>query len=126
MANSGRFRRRNRFAVSLSLVLTGISIPVYAQDSTKPSSVVRTINGVRQVVLENQHVRLTFEPDRGGRCSEFLFKDNGEQIIGDEDVSGMFLDHWAKFAWPSTRAASSTAATPVALSSAPAHSPTWS
>lgn len=58
-------------------------------------------NGAQQVVLENRHVRLTFEPARGGRCSRFVFKDNDEQIVGNEDVSGMFLDHWAKFAWPS-------------------------
>ena len=59
------------------------------------------VNGTQQVVLENRHVRLTFDLARGGRCIKFLFKDNGEQIIGNEDVSGMFLDHWSKFAWPS-------------------------
>ena len=91
----------NRFSVLVSTLIAVVSTSVCAQDSTKASSDVRTVNGVRQVVLENRYVRLTFEPARGGRCSKFSFKDNGEQIIGDEDVSGMFLDHWSKFAWPS-------------------------
>jgi uncharacterized membrane protein len=30
-----------------------------------------------------------------------VFRDNGEQIIGDADVCGMFIDHWAKYTWPS-------------------------
>ena len=91
----------SRFAVLLSALIAVFSTPVYAQVSTKTSSDVRLVNGVQQVVLDNQHVRLTLVPARGGRCSQFLFKDNGEQIIGDDDVSGMFLDHWSKFSWPS-------------------------
>jgi uncharacterized membrane protein len=91
----------NRFPVLLSTLIAVVSTSVFAQNSTKVSSDIRTVNGVQHVVLENRHVRLTFDPARGGRCSKFLFKDNGEQIIGDEDVSGMFLDHWSKFAWPS-------------------------
>ena len=91
----------SRFAVLLSALIAVFSTPVYAQVSTKTSSDVRLVNGVQQVVLDNRHLRLIFVPARGGRCSKFLFKDNGEQIIGDDDVSGMFLDHWSKFSWPS-------------------------
>jgi len=91
----------NRFVVLLSALIACSSTSVFAQQATKVSSGVRTENGVQQVVLENSDLRLFFEPSRGGRCSQFVFKDNGEQIIGDDDVSGMFLDHWAKFAWPS-------------------------
>lgn len=53
------------------------------------------------VTLENEFLQLIFEPARGGRCKHFLFKDTGEQIIASEDLSGMFLDHWAKYSWPS-------------------------
>ncbi|MDP7301930.1 MAG: hypothetical protein QGG09_02450, partial [Pirellulaceae bacterium] len=91
----------NRFAVLLSTLIAVVSTPVWAQESKTVSSDVLTVDGGQHVVLENRYVRLTFDPARGGRCSKFLFKDNGEQIIGDEDVSGMFLDHWSKFAWPS-------------------------
>ena len=54
-----------------------------------------------QILLKNRFLELTFDPERGGRCSQLLIRTTGEQVIGDEDVSGMFLDHWAKYAWPS-------------------------
>lgn len=91
----------SRFAVLFSALVAVVSALVCAQDSVKVPAAVRMVNGTQQVVLENRHVRLTFDLARGGRCIKFLFKDKGEQIIGNEDVSGMFLDHWSKFAWPS-------------------------
>ena len=54
-----------------------------------------------RILLKNRFLELTFDPERGGRCSQLLIRTAGEQVIGDEDVSGMFLDHWAKYAWPS-------------------------
>ncbi|MBB76879.1 MAG: hypothetical protein CMJ75_20430 [Planctomycetaceae bacterium] len=54
-----------------------------------------------RILLKNRFLELTFDPARGGRCSRLLIRATGEQVIGDEDVSGMFLDHWAKYSWPS-------------------------
>ena len=54
-----------------------------------------------RILLRNRFLELTFDPARGGRCSRLLVRRTGEQVIGDDDVSGMFLDHWAKYAWPS-------------------------
>ena len=54
-----------------------------------------------RILLKNRFLELTFDPARGGRCSRLLIRATGEQVIGDDDVSGMFLDHWAKYAWPS-------------------------
>ena len=54
-----------------------------------------------RILLKNRFLELTFDPARGGRCSRLQTRATGEQVIGDEDVSGMFLDHWAKYAWPS-------------------------
>jgi len=69
---------------------------------TAPTAKLLNENGTEFVVLENDLVELTFEPSRGGRCTKFLFKDNGEQLIANDDnVAGMFLDHWAKYSWPS-------------------------
>ncbi|MBI2298700.1 MAG: hypothetical protein HYU66_07075 [Armatimonadetes bacterium] len=65
------------------------------------SSRVTTDGGVTRVVVANRFFELTFEPARGGRCSGFRFLDNGEQIIPADPVSGLFLDHWAKYPWPS-------------------------
>ena len=76
----------NRFAVLVSTLIAVVSTSVCAQDSVKVPSAVRMVNGTQQVVLENRHVRLTFDLARGGRCIKFLFKDKGEQIIGNEDV----------------------------------------
>jgi len=65
------------------------------------SARTQTVDGTARVIVENRFLELTFNPARGGRCSRFVFKDTGEQIIGDADVCGMFLDHWAKYPWPS-------------------------
>ena len=54
-----------------------------------------------RILLKNRFLELTFDPARGGRCSRLLIRTTGEQVIGDDDVAGMFLDHWAKYAWPS-------------------------
>ena len=64
---------------------------------------VRTevVKGKTKVVVENRFLRLTIDPSRGGRCSRLLLRDSAEQVIGRDDVAGMFLDHWAKFPWPS-------------------------
>ena len=67
----------------------------------KVSSQVQTQDGITKITIENPYFALTFDPARGGRCSRFVFKDTGEQIIGDADVCGMFIDHWAKYTWPS-------------------------
>ena len=65
------------------------------------SSHVDTKNGKTYVIISNPFVELTFEPDRGGRCTQFRFRDTGEQLIGNAAVSGMFIDQWAKYSWPS-------------------------
>ncbi len=57
--------------------------------------------GKNYVILANKFMELTFEPGRGGRCVRFRFLDNDEEIIGDRPFSGMFIDHWAKYTWPS-------------------------
>ena len=57
--------------------------------------------GETRVVISNPYMKLTFVPARGGRCSSLSFLDNGEQVIGTSPASGMFLDHWAKYVWPS-------------------------
>lgn len=65
------------------------------------SSRVVAAEGKTLVVLSNQVMELTFEPARGGRCSSFKFFDNNEELIAKNDTAGMFLDHWAKYTWPS-------------------------
>ena len=54
----------------------------------------RTANegGKELVVIANDSLELTFEPARGGRCVKFVFRDNGEQIIGaGEGFQGFHL-----------------------------------
>jgi uncharacterized membrane protein len=65
------------------------------------SAEVVTDGGKTLVVLANRFLELTFEPARGGRCVQLRLRDNGEQIIPQDEVSGMFLDHWARYPWPS-------------------------
>ncbi len=85
-------------------LLLGLVLLPFSFTGTASAAVsARTANegGKELVVIANNSLELTFEPARGGRCTRFVFKDNGEQIIGDAEVSGMFLDHWAKYPWPS-------------------------
>jgi uncharacterized membrane protein len=65
----------------------------------KVASKAETKEGKAYVTIENPFMKLTFTPFQGGRCSKFLFKDTEEEIIGSG--IGMFLDHWAKYPWPS-------------------------
>ena len=84
-----------------SLLLAAAAAVQEAGAAEKLSSRLETRDGKTRVIIESPSVALTFEPARGGRCSRFVFKDTGEQIIGGNDVCGMFLDHWAKYTWPS-------------------------
>jgi uncharacterized membrane protein len=85
-------------------LLLGLTLLPLAFAGTVSAAVSsRTVNegGKELVVIASDSLELTFEPARGGRCTRFVFKDNGEQIIGGGEVCGMFLDHWAKYTWPS-------------------------
>ncbi|MHB9036699.1 MAG: glutamine amidotransferase [Armatimonadota bacterium] len=53
------------------------------------------------VVLRNSFVQLTFDPARGGRCTSFRLLDTGKEIIATDQSAGMFIDHWAKYVYPS-------------------------
>ena len=91
-------RLRNRFSI---LCLTLAAAPgivlagdVYSKVATSPQG--------HQVILSNGLLQMTFAPERGGRCVQFEFLDNPEQVIDSNNpYSGMFIDHWARFAWPS-------------------------
>jgi uncharacterized membrane protein len=84
------------FPVLCSLLLAGIH-PAWAEVSA--AELVK--DGKTLVVLRNPFETLTFEPARGGRCISFRFLDNNEELIDQNPMAGMFLDHWAKYPWPS-------------------------
>ncbi len=80
------------------------SLAVSSATGEEPAGVVvEKVEGSQptRIRLANRFLELTFDPARGGRCSRLLIRATGEQVIGEEDVSGMFLDHWAKYSWPS-------------------------
>jgi len=87
-------------ATVLILALENGASPVRAAED-----MVLVREGIRDgrslVILGNRFVELTFDPARGGRCSSFRFLNRDEQIIGSAPVCGMFIDHWAKYPWPS-------------------------
>ena len=60
-----------------------------------------TKDGKPLVTIRNGFLELSFEPARGGRCSSFRFLDRNTQIIPESALGGMFIDHWAKYPWPS-------------------------
>jgi len=85
--------------VTFVVLLGGFGRAVHAAPPLSAKAV--TEEGKSLVVIANPFLELTFEPARGGRCIRFRFLDNDEQIIDDAPVAGMFLDHWAKYTWPS-------------------------
>ena len=93
------FIRKSAFCLLLVSLCACAACAAVANDSVYSKTV--TQDGKNLVVIGNPYVELTFEPARGGRCSSFRFLDNGEQLVGKESTSGMFIDHWAKFIWPS-------------------------
>lgn len=88
-------------SILVAFVATSNLHPALAQESSE--LVAKQLNNTQPVklLLKNRFLELTFDPTRGGRCSRLVIKATGEQVIGNESVSGMFLDHWAKYAWPS-------------------------
>jgi len=85
-----------RIFVLLFLLTIG-SLSAYGAVSVTESSAA----GKALVTLRNPYLELVFEPGRGGRCVSFRFLDNNEQLVSKDLQAGMFLDHWAKFVWPS-------------------------
>jgi len=88
------------FTLILAVGVWGIALPGIAT-AGKVTSRVEIKDGKTYVTIANPFIELTFEPGRGGRCTGFRFLDNGEEIIGHSKYSGMFIDHWAKYSWPS-------------------------
>jgi len=88
------------FAFIIAIAVWSIALPGVAA-AGKVTSKVEMRNGKTYVTITNPFLALTFEPARGGRCISLRFLANGEQIIGQSKYSGMFLDHWANYSWPS-------------------------
>jgi uncharacterized membrane protein len=92
--------QRGRGRVSLGLVIF-VFLALAARAEPGVSSKVTTENGKTLVTLSNPFVELVFEPALGGRCTGFRLLDNGEQLVAKSNPYGFFLDHWAKYIWPS-------------------------
>jgi len=56
--------------------------------------------GRRLVVVSSDLYRLTFDPARGGRCTSFLIRKSGRELVYDGKNAGLFQDHFAHQGWP--------------------------
>ena len=92
---------RMRMWMWVSVIAATLVAADSAGAAEKVSSKEETREGKTYVTIENPFLELTFEPFQGGRCSKFVIKATGEEIVGPEKLSGMFKDHWAKYSWPS-------------------------
>jgi len=93
---------RKRMLMCFMVAVIGVCfMGVQCAAAGKVTSKVETKDGGTYVTIANSFAALTFEPSRGGRCVSFRFLDNGEEIIGSGKYSGMFIDQWAKYSWPS-------------------------
>ena len=96
-------RPRVLLLLASPLLLWGLGHAGAAADplALRLASRVATDAGQTRVVIANRFLELAFEPARGGRCINFRLLNSGEQIVPQDEVSGMFLDHWAEYPWPS-------------------------
>ena len=61
--------------VWIAVLILSVASLAFAANAPEPCRVSeRTINGVRQVLLENAWVRLVVEPEKGGRIAQFHAK----------------------------------------------------
>ena len=68
-----------RKAIAAIPVMIGLLDPIAAQESCRVAE--QTIDGKRQVVIENRFLRLTFEPDAGGMITGFRSKVAQAELI---------------------------------------------
>ena len=56
---------------------------------------------LNKVIVGNKLLELVFAPSRGGRCTSLKLKATNVQFVEDSANSGLFIDHWGKYVWPS-------------------------
>lgn len=54
-----------------------------------------------RIIVGNRLLELTFVPSRGGRCTSLKIKATNTELVGNKIHSGLFIDHWGKYVWPS-------------------------
>ncbi|MBN1676152.1 MAG: beta-galactosidase trimerization domain-containing protein [Kiritimatiellae bacterium] len=75
---------------AVSVCLAGV-LTVAAEEGCRITQ--STVDGVKQILLENGYVRLQFVPARGGVCTSFLDKRTGTEWTTPKSGGGMFEDH---------------------------------
>ena len=66
--------------IRLSVALMLMAAYVAAADDASARWDDPDADGVRELVIENDFLRLVFKPARGGRCSSFLYKNAGKEL----------------------------------------------
>ena len=82
-----------------TILLAGFTASLAVSNATGEEPVGVVVEKVKgsqptRIRLESRFLKLPFDPARGGRCSRLLIRTTGEQVIGDDDVAGMFLEHF--------------------------------
>ena len=65
--------------LSLFIPLCTLAAPVFSEDGCHVAE--RTLDGRRQVVIENRFLKLVIEPRKGGRVVQFLLKTGGVELV---------------------------------------------
>ena len=58
-------------------------------------------NGLKVYTLENEKLILRICPEKGGKAVSFYLKDRKQELVKFNSDEGFFIDHWAKYQYPS-------------------------
>jgi len=86
-------------ALPIVALILAVTPALHAADSLSVSE--SAPDGKRLIALENQFLKLVFDPAEGGIATQCIDKLNGHDITDAKKHRGLFKDHWANYAWPS-------------------------
>ncbi|MFA5646002.1 MAG: beta-galactosidase trimerization domain-containing protein [Candidatus Ratteibacteria bacterium] len=79
-----------KWLVSSWMLVASLFLPFTSRADCRLSKTI--VDGIQHVIIENEHVRLTFLPSRGGVCTSFLQKSTGSEWTTPEPGGGIFGD----------------------------------
>lgn len=83
-------QRQPRIALNLSTVCLFVAIEAWATARISET----TLDTGPTVVMENRFLRLAFQPDQGGTCTEFLCKSSGKRFVAPHTGSLLGTRVW--------------------------------
>ncbi len=89
-----------RHIALLTLLLGALALSTPSAAAAPATATIIAQGDKRVAVLENEWIRATVSPARGGRVSSFIVKRNNWEMVTDAANGGLFMDHFYEQNWP--------------------------